>query len=73
MQTNDRIRSLADCLRRFHDGTECRAWEWFGAHTEVRGGKEGTVFRVWAPHAADVSVIGESNGWLRDLAPMEQM
>ena len=73
MQTNDRIRPLADCLRRFHDGTECRAWEWFGAHTEVRGGKEGTVFRVWAPHAADVSVIGESNGWLRDLAPMEQM
>lgn len=57
-------------LRRFHDGTEFRAWDWFGAHIEKRGDCEGTVFRLWAPHAADVSVICEGNGWLRDLAPM---
>ncbi len=59
-------------MQRFHDGTELRAWEWFGAHPETRDGRAGVVFRLWAPHAADVSVICESNGWLRDLAPMTQ-
>ncbi|MDO4173412.1 MAG: 1,4-alpha-glucan branching protein GlgB [Eubacteriales bacterium] len=62
-----------DRLRRFHDGTEQRAWEWLGAHREVREGQEGVVFRVWAPHAADVSVINEKNGWLRNFAPMARL
>lgn len=73
METNNCVRPVADCLRRFHSGVECRAWEWFGAHPERRGAQEGTVFRVWAPHAADVSVINESNGWQRDQAPMVRM
>ncbi len=73
MQQIDCASSLAEHVRRFHDGVESRAWEWLGAHPEVRGGQEGTVFRVWAPHAADVSVIHEGNGWLRDLAPMTRM
>ncbi|MDO4286114.1 MAG: 1,4-alpha-glucan branching protein GlgB [Eubacteriales bacterium] len=62
-----------DRLRRFHDGTEQRAWEWLGAHREVRNGQEGVVFRLWAPHAADVSVINEKNGWLRSFAPMTRL
>ncbi|MCD8355107.1 MAG: 1,4-alpha-glucan branching protein GlgB [Clostridia bacterium] len=62
-----------DRLRRFHSGTEHRAWEWLGAHREVRDGQEGVAFRLWAPHAADVSVINEKNGWLRNFAPMTRM
>ena len=63
----------ADRLRRFHDGTEHQAWEWLGAHREMRDGQEGVAFRLWAPHAADVSVINEKNGWLRSFAPMQRM
>ena len=64
---------MADRLCRFHAGADTRAWEWLGAHPALQDGQEGVIFRVWAPHAAAVSVITESNGWLRDLAPMSRM
>lgn len=73
MGENQAVRPMAEHLRRFHDGTECRAWEWFGAHLETHDDCQGTIFRLWAPHAADVSVICENNGWLRELNPMERM
>lgn len=66
-------RTLAEHVCRFHEGTDDRAWEWLGAHADNRGGQEGTRFRVWAPEARDVSVISESNGWLRDLGVMHRM
>jgi len=40
-------------------GTHRRIWEILGAHP----GANGTTFRVWAPSAKSVSVIGEHNGW----------
>ncbi len=73
MGRDQAISPLAEHLRRFHEGTESRAWKWFGAHVEMRDGCEGTVFRLWAPHAADVSVICEQTGWMRDLAPMRRL
>ncbi len=33
--------------------------------------KEGVAFRVWAPHAEKVSVIGEFNDWKPTTSPME--
>ena len=39
------------------------AYTYFGAHYEKRGEVEGFVFRLYAPCASDVSVIGEWNGW----------
>lgn len=47
----------------FHQGTSNRAYEYLGAHFTEVDGKKGVVFRVWAPHAAKVSVIGEFNNW----------
>lgn len=43
----------------FHQGTNYRSYELLGAHYT----KEGTVFRVFAPNAVNVSVVGEFNGW----------
>ncbi len=41
-------------------GTHTRLWEVLGAHRH-----DGvTTFRVWAPDATDVSVVGDGNGWL---------
>ncbi len=32
-----------------------------GAHEVTKNGKRGVYFAVWAPHAVNVSVIGEFN------------
>lgn len=64
---------MASRLQAFHNGTEYRAWEWMGAHRAVKNGQEGVQFCLWAPHAADVSVIYEKNGWQRELSPMTRM
>ncbi len=44
-------------------GQTIDAYTYFGAHFEKRGKKEGVVFRLYAPCASDVSVIGEWNNW----------
>lgn len=41
-------------------GTHRRLWEVLGAHPNEDGT---TTFRVWAPSAARVSVVGEGNYW----------
>ena len=63
-----RKRSPSDVpLYLFHEGSNARAYEYFGAH-RIDGGK--MVFRTWAPHAAGVSVVGDFNGWDAEAAPM---
>lgn len=63
-----RKRSPSDVpLYLFHEGSNARAYEYFGAH-RIDGGK--MVFRTWAPHAAGVSVVGDFNGWDAETAPM---
>ena len=45
----------------FAEGTHHRAWEKMGAHPGDMDGVPGTYFRVWAPNAGKVSVIGDFN------------
>lgn len=44
----------------FHQGTNVKAYEFMGAHWT---GEDSIVFRVWAPSASAVSVIGDFNCW----------
>ena len=44
-------------------GQTIDAYHYFGAHFEKRNDVEGVVFRLYAPCANDVAVIGEWNGW----------
>lgn len=62
---------LADYL--FHQGTNCKTYEYLGSHLIKRHGKSGAVFRVWAPSADGVSLVGDFNGWDEKLNPMEKL
>lgn len=51
-----------DCYL-FNSGRHFRSYQLLGAHFDVRDGKEGFRFAVWAPNAERVSVVGGFNGW----------
>ncbi len=55
----------------FNDGENLRAYEYFGAHKAVRKDKQGVLFRVWAPHAMSVSVVGDFNDWNKNSNHMK--
>ncbi|MBQ7860947.1 MAG: 1,4-alpha-glucan branching protein GlgB [Clostridia bacterium] len=46
----------------FHQGNNMKAYEYMGCH-KVKDEKDLFSFRVWAPHARAVSVIGQFNDW----------
>jgi len=56
---NDR----AEGLKAFHEGRAVRAWNYMGAHAARKEGLSGYTFRVWAPNAAKVGVMGDFNDW----------
>ena len=56
----------ADALYLFNEGRNNQAYRLLGAHADVSG----TTFRVWAPNAGRVSVVGDFNGWHGDVHPL---
>ena len=56
----------------FYGGTNSEAYRYLGAHRTRRAGKDGYVFRVWAPNAAYVSVVGDFCEWNGYAYPMEK-
>lgn len=50
---------MQDFINKFLNGNATDAYRYFGAHNE----NEKTYFRVWAPNAKSVSVVGDFNGW----------
>ena len=54
----------------FHQGNNAKAYEFLGAH-RVDDGR--VVFRVWAPNAVAVSVVGNFNGWNNDANRMYRL
>ena len=51
----------------FAQGTNYKAYEYLGAHTEDGGVR----FRVWAPNADAVYLVGDFNGW-DESVPMKK-
>ena len=47
----------------FNSGTHYRLYNKLGSHTTSINDIDGTLFRVWAPAARRVSVIGNFNSW----------
>ena len=58
-----------DQLKKFYEGSMCNAYEYFGAHLT----KNGVVFRVYAPHARKIEVIGDFNDWNGEKYAMKRV
>lgn len=56
-------KTLSDNLELFYKGESDNAYMFMGCHAEKVNNKQGYVFRVWAPCALSVSVVGDFNFW----------
>ncbi|MBE7423981.1 MAG: 1,4-alpha-glucan branching enzyme GlgB [Rhodocyclaceae bacterium] len=57
----------------FSEGRNYQAWRLLGARPETRRGVDGACFRVWAPNAERVSVVGGFNRWDGRMHPMASL
>ena len=61
-------------LEAFSEGRSTHAWRCFAAHPAAdEAGSEGYLFRVWAPNAPKVTIIGDFNGWDLEATPMTKL
>ena len=60
-------------LHLFHHGVNYKSYEFFGAHEATVRRKKGIVFRVWAPRAKSVSLVGDFNGWNTETHKMTRL
>jgi 1,4-alpha-glucan branching enzyme len=47
----------------YHHGENYKSYDFMGSHKYEQDGQAGYIFRVWAPHARSVSVVGDFNKW----------
>ena len=64
--------SELDCYL-FGAGTHYDIYQKLGAHPMTFKGKSGIYFAVWAPHAEQVHLVGDFNGWNPDANPMKKI
>lgn len=57
------IAKSKDIMGEFLSGYSFEAYNYFGAHEATEKGLNGCIFRVYAPNAAAVSLIGEFSDW----------
>ncbi len=57
----------------FYQGKNYEAYKFFGVHSGEKGRSKIFTFRVWAPTAVSVSVVGDFNNWDRSCNPMTRI
>jgi len=60
-------------LHLFGEGRHLQIYQKLGAHPITREGVKGISFAVWAPAAANVSVVGNFNAWDGTKHPMRRL
>jgi len=55
----------------FYQGKNYEAYKFFGVHSQKKGRGRVFTFRVWAPNAVSISVVGDFNNWDRSVNKME--
>lgn len=53
--------------RSFETGENFTSHTYFGCHQKMVDGKQGFVFRVWAPNAQQIWLVGDFNEWDRTI------
>ena len=66
MKVDDRLRSI-------QNGTDYTLYEYLGCHQASKGGKPGAYFRVYAPHAKAINVVGDFNNWDKYAHPLKRV
>lgn len=67
------IHLIHEEIEKFHNGENFKSYRFLGAHKLKRDKINGTVFRVWAPNAKTVSVIGDFNDWDKNKNVMSKI
>ena len=57
----------------YNEGTNYEAYKFFMPTMVHKDGKRAWRFRVWAPNAHSVSVVGDFNGWDEGKDRMEML
>ena len=65
--------NINDSLKSFLDGKNYKSYEFLGAHIGICNKISGTYFRVFAPNAHKISVIGDFNNWDKNKNPLKRM
>ena len=61
-----------ESLRTFMTGENFHLQHYLGAHKEELNGVLGYRFRVWAPNAQTVHLVGDFTNWVENQIPMER-
>lgn len=59
-----------EAVRTFESGENFAIQNYLGAHFETNGEKQGYRFRVWAPNAQNVQIIGDFTSWREHVIDM---
>lgn len=60
-------------LKKFHEGSNFKSYNYLGAHRKTVNNINGVMFRVYAPNAVAVSVVSDFNNWDRSKNIMEKV
>lgn len=62
-----------DDMYLFHQGTNYQSYKMLGCHATEWKGRNGYRFSVWAPHAREIFVVGDFNGWELEAHALEKV
>ena len=66
MNSNSRISAI-------ESGNDFKVYEYLGSHLGTKKKKSGTHFRVYAPHAKQIFVMGDFNDWNETSLPLKRI
>lgn len=60
-------------LQKIQNGTDTKVYDYLGCHLATKNGKSGAYFRVFAPNAKAIYVVGDFNDWDRNSHPLKRI
>lgn len=69
----DLMSTMDNPVNLFHEGVNNKAYDLLGCHAHSVDDEEGYIFRVWAPNAKSVRVVGDFNEWDEEAPVMKKI